>query len=242
MNVATIARLSLVLTGALGCSIDGRTLRATATDGPTATVGPDAGDAGAVTCSGMPPATAIVVGVVDSPARDGSASKYAYAAPGLPLPTFDPVASPGGGPLSFRVNFDPGTPSDPYLAWAGVGFIFQAPRCVDASAYTGIRFTLAGDLGTCDVNFRLDPSNDVMALGGGGLGACTASYCGEPLSGSLSIGTTVLTFDDFFGGVPFPALDPSALIGLAWGFHAPSDGRTAPCKASFTISDVSFVN
>jgi hypothetical protein len=44
------------------------------------------------------------------------------------------------------------------------------------------------------------------------------------------------------GGQPLAAGDPSALNDISWNINVPSDGVTAPCNASFTISDVSFVN
>ena len=41
--------------------------------------------------------------------------------------------------------------------------------------------------------------------------------------------------------MPDPTLDPTTLNDIAWDVNVPTDGMTAPCVASFTVSDVSFV-
>ena len=48
-------------------------------------------------------------------------------------------------------------------------------------------------------------------------------------------------FSDMSGGMPLPTLDPAALNDISWSIYVPTDGVTAPCVASFTVSDVSFV-
>jgi hypothetical protein len=63
----------------------------------------------------------------------------------------------------------------------------------------------------------------------------------SPSSGPITTGTNVIRFADMTGGTPLATVDATALNGVQWTLTAPTDGVTAPCVATFTISDVSFV-
>lgn len=187
-------------------------------------------------CTGFPPSTPLVFGSPSSPA--GQFGLFTYAATGLAAPIVTPVTSPTDGSLqALQVAANPGTSSDPMNAFVGFGLGFGNPSCVDASAYTGVQFTVAGDLGTCQLLLQVISSeNNTVPYG-----ACTGTSCFGPFSGPLTTGTTVAHFADMLGGMPLPTLDPAALNDIAWNLNVPTDGVTAPCVASFTVSDVSFV-
>ena len=72
-------------------------------------------------------------------------------------------------------------------------------------------------------------------------GACTLDSCFSPASAPLPVGTSTVHFADLTGGSPDGPIDPARLMGVQWQLQVPSDGVTAPCTASFTITDVAFV-
>jgi hypothetical protein len=187
-------------------------------------------------CTGFPPSTPLVFGSPSSPA--GQFGLFTYAATGLATPIVTPVTSLTDGSLqALQVVANSGTSSDPMNAFVGFGLGFGNPSCVDASAYTGVQFTVAGDLGTCQLLLQVIPSENNSVP----FGACTGTSCFGPFSGPLTTGTTVVHFSDMSAGMPLSTLDPAALNDIAWNLNVPTDGVTAPCMASFTVSDVSFV-
>jgi hypothetical protein len=72
-------------------------------------------------------------------------------------------------------------------------------------------------------------------------GACTDASCWSPMSPRFGVGTTTARFSDLIGGSPPGPVDPSRLMSIQWQLNVPTDGVTAPCVATFTVSDVSFV-
>jgi len=87
------------------------------------------------------------------------------------------------------------------------------------------------------------PSQD-NSIANGPFGTCdpTAGPCFPPQSGPLGAGVNVVHFSDMTGGSPLSTLDPSGLNAVQWIMNVPTDGVTPPCMASFTISDVKFIN
>ncbi len=194
---------------------------------------------GPISCDGSPPLTAQITGSPLSPVG----GPYTYAAPGLNAPTVTALSGPGGILEGLQVSAAPGASTDPNNAYFGVGLGFGNPSCVDASAYTGVQFTVTGDLGTCTLQLAMVPSED-NSVQNGSAGVCTgdpSTGCHGPTSAPIGVGTTVVNFSDLSGGVPLATLDPTALNDIDWHLTVPTDGTTAPCAASFTITDVSFV-
>jgi hypothetical protein len=185
-------------------------------------------------CTGVPPASPQLTGVANTVVIPSS--DYAYAAPQLTLPTGTPVYSADGIWQSLTVVASPGTTSDPGNNWLGVGVPFAS--CIDASAYTGVRFTITGDLGTCALSFVAAPAEQSAVANGG---ACTDPNCWSPASPTFGVGTTTARFIDLNGGSPPGPVDPSRLMTIQWQLNVPTDGVTAPCVANFTVSDISFV-
>jgi len=191
-------------------------------------------------CTGVPPQTPLIFGAPAEPIGTFSFGLFTYAGAGLTPPVATPTISPIDGSMqSVAVTANLVT-TDPTQAFAGFGFGFGNPSCLDASAFTGVRFTVAGDLGTCGLQLSLTPSeNNSVAFGP--FGSCTGTACFGPFSPPLGVGTQVVHFSDMTGGMPLPGLDAAALNDISWNLIVPSDGVTAPCVANFTVSDVSFV-
>jgi Concanavalin A-like lectin/glucanases superfamily len=188
---------------------------------------------GPISCDGAPPYTAQLTGSPYTPVGGFAI----YSAPGLVPPDVTQLMSSDGVLQGLRVDANPGTPTDPGNSWFGVNLFLSNPSCVDASAYSGVQFTVTGDLGSCGLALEAVTAQDNQVAFGG---ACTQEICFGPLSAPLTTGTHVVRFADMTGGVPMPTVDPTALQGIQWALNTPNDG--GPCVASFTITDVSFVS
>ncbi len=120
------------------------------------------------------------------------------------------------------------------------GFVlyFEGPACVDGSAYTGVSFALAGDLGTCTLLFSFAYAEDLAAGVEPTRGLCTDSNC-YPSEYAIDISTTSVNFADAQSvpGMPVSPVNTEKLVGVQWEL-VPS-GDTA-CTAAFTVADVKF--
>jgi hypothetical protein len=188
-------------------------------------------------CMGSAPTTALITGSTASPVG----GTFTFAAPGLTPPTVASTIGSDGSLQSVQVSATPGTSVDPFNAFSGFGLFFSAPACLDASAFDAVKFTVTGNLGTCSLNVFVVSSED-NAVANGPFGACTATSCVSPFSMPLATGPNIVRFSDLAGGTPDAVVDAKALNDVGWTLGVPTDGVTAPCTASFTISDVSFVN
>ena len=195
------------------------------------------GGAGQLACTGSLPATPLITGSTASPVG----GTFTFAAPNLAPPTVSSTPGADGSIQSLQVTATPGTTTDPFNAYSGFGLYFSTPGCVDASAYRGVQFTVSGSLGTCSLNVFAATSEDNAAANGGPDAFCKATSCVSPYSAPLGLGTNVVPFAALSGGAPDPLEDPKSLNNIGWTLNVPTDGVTAPCKASFTISNVSFV-
>jgi hypothetical protein len=193
---------------------------------------------GPVSCDGRPPVTPQITGSLSSPVGSPPAGLYTYAAPQLVAPAVTVLSNGDGTTSGLQVSANPGTSTDPRNAYLGFGMGFLG--CLDASAFTGVQFTITGDLGTCTLQLELTPSEDNAAP----WGFCTAAdgQCYGPFSQPVGVGTTVVSFSDMTGGTPLATVDPSALNDIGWSLTVPTDGVTAPCVANFSVTDVSFVS
>jgi len=192
---------------------------------------------GAVACQGSPPFTPQITGVPFGPAG----GTFTFQTGTLVAPTLTPQLGPDGSTQAIQISASPGTTTDILNSAVGFGFFFVNPTCVDASAFTGVRFNVTGDLGTCELRASVVPSED-NAVANGPVGTCTAASCVSPFSAPLGLGTQVVRFADMTGGAPLATVDATALNDVLWTLTVPTDGVTAPCTANLTISDVSFVS
>jgi hypothetical protein len=119
----------------------------------------------------------------------------------------------------------------PNSAPAHDGFALRFAECVDTSAYSGVSFTTAGDLGGCPMRFAVQ-----FEEGDGGTLSplCPIDECFAPRSVLVAPGTTTLSFlEKGVGG-------PTALAGVQWEYSVPTD-LAVDCTADFTIEEVRLV-
>ncbi len=188
-------------------------------------------------CVGQTPFTPLLT---DGGFPDEEFTTYSFGSPGLTAVSVTPQNGPNGlESLHILASLDPAHP----FAGGGIAFTgFEFPACVDASAYTGIQFTITGDLGTCLVEASVVPSED-NATGNGSVGTCVASSCMSPVSPPVSAGTTTVPFTSMSGGTPRATVDAHALNDVQWVVVAPTDasGNAQSCGANFIVSNISFV-
>ena len=167
---------------------------------------------------------------------------YTYAGAGQTPP--QATLSPDGDGIAITAAFV--TPvTEP---WQGIGLFFQGASCIDASANTGIRFDLLGDLGGCTLALGANFSGDQSVQDDPTRGACTGgdSVCYPPMSMVMTTlaaadgGKTTIEvpFSALHGGSPIAQLDPSSIVTVQWQL-GPAAGASA-CSANFTLANVEF--
>jgi hypothetical protein len=221
----------------LGCGSGGQAT----VDGGSRTGADGAGGAIAVNgCpAGRPTVTSPAIDLIGA-AMDTDGDLYEYTAPGLVAAEIN-LESADGGLLTdggtpgngLIVVAAPGVPADTTNTWLGFGIQFGS-GCEDASAFTGVQFTLAGTLGTCTLGFAITPWEDEPCAGG---------QCHPPLSPeTLQPGTDTVHFTEMTGGYPLDGVDPTSVVAAQWTLGVPTAVGTPPCEAKFTVSDVHFVS
>jgi hypothetical protein len=125
------------------------------------------------------------------------------------------------------------------------------PQCVDATAFTGLRFSISGSLSGCSFGEATQDSAhatfESKATGPGAFGSGAPGSI--PNSTALTADqitpepqTVTLPFAAQSNGVPATPTDKSQIIWLDWVFVVDSyvDGGSTVCKADLTINDVTF--
>ena len=251
---------------------------ATGTAGaPAGTAGTPAGTAGAGTgtagatggagaastsfaCTGTKPTAALITSFA-SPAAAATAGNFTFL-DGIPGGTF--TYQPGeltltadGSTLEVK-----GTVNN----YDGFGLYFNS--CTDASAYTGVSFSVKGNAGyTGKLNFRVQSNADTAVDTTNMKGTCvvpagttdTYPLCHNsakdiPVTATATVVT--VNFADLAGGVPTAVTNGSDVVGLEWAFNwtaAPAAGTggasaggaggaaNGPFTADITIDDVKFI-
>jgi hypothetical protein len=179
----------------------------------------------------------------------GKWGSYNYAATGQTAPT-GTVTADGDG-LAVSGGFvAPVAASGNY---AGFGLYFSSASCLDASAYTGIAFDFAGDLGDCRLGFGASFSGDLSHMDDATRGGCaaTSATCYGPSAdvtaaaraATAAAPTIKVPFASLAGGMPIATLDPTTIVTIQWQLSADlaaADGGVGACAAAFTVSNVSF--
>ena len=210
-----------------------------ANGGSTGTGGSTA-DAGPPLCTGSAlPGAPLISDFSDVTPPDGSTT--------LILPGKGGVSPYGGtsatitnGALAVTGTISAGT-------YAGVSIYFDS--CVDATAYTGVKFKLTGSFGTCDMlklgaNFPQVETNPPAAHGACVPASATSNNCYGP-GATYTVATTMVAFADMNGGGAVTTVTADAknrLTGIGFGFHGPAaaEGGAGGCTVNFTVDDVSF--
>jgi hypothetical protein len=163
---------------------------------------------------------------------------YTYAGSGQAEPTAT-VTADGDG-IQIGGGFVP--PIEPNGDYLDVGLYFDGSSCVDASAYTGVKFDFSGDLGGCSLAFGVSFFGD-LSNANGAKGGCSgaSSMCYGPLAPVSPGATTVLIpFASLGGGMPIAGLDPTTLVTVEWQLGAAIGVDGGGCAANFAVENVSF--
>jgi hypothetical protein len=126
----------------------------------------------------------------------------------------------------------------------GLGFNYDNSHNVDASAYSGVSFTIKGNVGPSNT-VTLGVQNGPDSSGSSTFSACATcnAGCADP-SKTFSVtpgGATVsLKWSDFTGGQPHPGVDPKQLLGFIWYFSWTGPGST-PYAVDITVDDVKLL-
>ena len=128
--------------------------------------------------------------------------------------------------------------------YAGGGLSFD--ECVNASAYTGVQFTLGGTTGGCDLIFNVQ-TFDEKPPGTNQVGGCASNcYVFPNVKLTSTSGPITVPFSTLTGGqlIVATALQ-NEVVGLQWQFQSPApvgDGGQPGCTGiNLTITNVSFV-
>lgn len=134
--------------------------------------------------------------------------------------------------------------------YLGVGMYFNGnlagTDCVDASAFTGVRFDVGGTVtGACSASFEIDDSEHSDSSFGGKASCPPGAYAPTFLLSSPPVGVTQTISVPFtgmgapIGGNPTTAIDKAKLVGLIWQFTL-VQGVTGSCRVDLTIDNVTF--
>jgi len=179
----------------------------------------------------------------DSKGIEISGGIITWAAPKAVNPAV-PTYTTSGGALTITVNLSP--TSTPQFVGALVNF----NKCIDASAFSGVQFTLNGSLSGCQMGYSTgDVAHQDMTFGSAYATGPAGSYAPQTRIAALDLTSTSRTIKVPFArydnqGSPATALDPTKLIFTQWQFTvpvAPDDGGGIEmCAGSVTIDDVRF--
>jgi hypothetical protein len=251
MGAAIAAIVGFVMVAACGSS-PGRTgVAGGSAAGGGGTAGGGAG--GAVSSTAVSPGRECTASSIQAAPVDGRIASLMEANGGLtvegrlltyPSGSAAPTYSIGDGTLRISENA-PATSAPQYL-----GVVVAFTSCIDASAFTGVQFTMSGSFSGCSMQFATgDVGHQDAATGAphatGGPGAyppqlqITADQLSpSPLTLRVPFagGTT--------GGSPATPLDPSKLILVLWQWTlAPAqagDNGATMCTAEISISNLMF--
>jgi hypothetical protein len=166
-----------------------------------------------------------------------------YAAPKVGGPG-SPTYTTTGGALHIRVSAAP--TSTPQFLGAVIAF----SNCIDASAFTGVQFTISGSFSGCTMQYATgDVEHQDMTLGSAFATGPAGSYppqdrlaVDEMTSAPRTIKAPFVV-SDIKGSPPAP-LDPSKLISTIWQFTVPVAAEGASdnpiCTGAVTIDDIRF--
>ena len=228
--------------GTAGTGTAGTGTAGTGTAGSTGTAG--AGGGSSTACAGMKPAAALITTFDDLVANAMNAGQYTFTL-GVPGGTFayqkgEFMLTDMGKALNVKgkvMNYD--------------GFGVYTTACTDASAYTGISFSIKGNAGpSASLNFRVQTNADMAVDTVNKKGACvvpagttdTYPLC-HPSSKDIMVTadakTIEVTFAELIGGVPVAAVNGKDIVGFEWAFTWTGAGATA-YDADITLDEIKF--
>lgn len=246
---------ALVFAGAVGCSSSNGSSGTGGKGGGTGTGGVTGsgghvggGGAGGKACGG--PAPAADAGVCQQAPCDGLIADFSSADGGIPImggiTTWSGILKPTFTLENGTLNIMEDVTQADHPQYLGTTLYFN--NCVDASAFTGVQFTISGSVSAaCQVIFGAnDLAHDDKASDK--KGQCDAgSSCYAPnmtIPMAVTATPTVIQMPWIMGSsVPDVPLDPAHLVGVQWQFTVgpTADGGTPQeCTAQLHIDDVKF--
>jgi hypothetical protein len=155
-----------------------------------------------------------------------------------------PIYSTSGGALNIKVNLAP--KATPQFA----GLVVSFNNCIDASAFTGVRFTIRGAFSGCGLQYGTgDVDHEDVAMGARLAAGPIGSYppqnriaADELTSASRTITAPFARTD--IAGSPSKPIDATKLISVLWDFIVPvaaeGDDGNHMCTGDVTIDDIRF--
>jgi hypothetical protein len=141
-----------------------------------------------------------------------------------------------GGGITFTASVPAMSTADMYPDNGFVVYI-NGPGCVNASAYTGVSFTMT-TTGTCNVIFSFGDSEHIKASDDPDRGSCAVANC-YPSQYSVTSATTMVSFSQTATtlGLPATMVDPAKFTGVQWQM---AGAAGAACSGSITVKNISF--
>lgn len=158
---------------------------------------------------------------------------FAYNGPGRVAPLVPITSSVTDGTMHLKGDV---ASAD----YGGGGLAFDA--CVNTAAYSGVRFTLGGDAGTCSVQVQLQTFSQQAVANRGGCDQAGGASCYQfpKTPATLGATNTIMWSQLENTGLPATAAAIAAeIVGLQFQFEA--SGGTNCMNVDLTIDDVQFV-
>jgi hypothetical protein len=187
-------------------------------------IGGSGGGGSVNACKGTKPTSNVISSFGDLVAGSSGQLTFMAGIPGgsFTYPTTAIKAADSGMALNIKGNV--GTYS---------GFGVYLNDCADMSLYTGVSFSIKGNVGGSGaLNFRVQLNSDTPVDNANKKGTCVAAdpmdtyaSCHHPaidITGITADGKTVMiNFTDLTGGKPNLAVDPKEIVGFEWAFTYP---------------------
>jgi hypothetical protein len=145
-----------------------------------------------------------------------------------------------GGALTFTATVPEPTAGVMY-PFSGFVLFLDGPACVNATSYTGVKFTISALTGACTVVFSFNDSEHTMASEDPNRGTCPATATCYGSQFTVTAATSMVAFDatPANAGQPTATVDAGKLMGVEWQFE-PISGSTTGCTGSITVDNISF--
>ncbi len=223
--------------------------------GGRAGIGGVAGSGGSGSCApGVNPSSALLTGFTSGADWSGATGTWGlasnlqgtiYAYAGASSGTWQAAVDTGAGVLDIGGpttggGIGPGTVTAGDYAGGGLRF----DQCVNTTRWTGVQFTLGGNVGSCELYFQIKTFAEQPISSGGG---CVGS-CFDFPQVKVQVGTQPITvhFRDLVGGKPDGgAAIGMQILGLEWqinGANAVSGALQTCTNVELTIDKVQLVS
>jgi hypothetical protein len=136
--------------------------------------------------------------------------------------------------------------ADVAAAQGYTGIVLWFAPCVDASAFSGLTFSMTGDLGGATLLVKAQTSPNYPVDVTNSKGKCEYpredmkfTTCQQPSATITELVENPITLDwaEFTGGTPIPTLDPSQLLGFELQFQC----QSGSCALDITVGNVQFI-